>query len=68
MNRPIYKIIKNKKNLFFNHYTVRECGTNFYGVYDRYGALITHRTTFKGASKIAKLLEEAYIEGCNSNW
>lgn len=67
-NEPKYKINNGKKELHFDHYKVEEKGNNFYGVYDMCGILITHRDTFKQASKIAKLLEEAFIEGYNSSY
>ena len=63
--KPRYRIIKGKKHLFLDNYTVRECGSNYYGIYDEDGILITHRETFKTACKIAKLLDKAYLDGYN---
>lgn len=69
-SEPTYKVKDGKKFLFFEDYTVIENNENYFGVYDRNNNLITHRETFKAASKVAKLLQKAYIEGYNdgSSW
>jgi hypothetical protein len=55
----------NKRILRFFYYTVEEKSKNFTAVY-KSGQLITSRKTFKSACKVAKLLEQAYIEGYNN--
>lgn len=62
--RFIYK--DTKRILKFEHYSVEEKSKNYTGIYDRCGCLITSRETFKSACKVAKLLEQAYIEGYNN--
>lgn len=54
----------NKRVLKFSNYTVEEKSKNYIAVY-KDGQLITSRETFKSACKVAKLLEQAYIEGYN---
>lgn len=53
-----------KRILKFQNYTVEEKSKKFIGIYNA-GELITSRETFKSACKVAKLLEQAYIEGYN---
>lgn len=62
--QPIFKYENNKRTLKFNHYMVEEKNKNHVNVYMN-GMLITSRTSFKSACKVAKLLEEAYVEGYN---
>lgn len=54
----------NKKTLEFSHYIVEEKSKNYTAIYKN-GVLITSKVTFKSASKVAKLLEQAYIDGYN---
>ena len=56
----------NKRIVEFSHYKVEEKSKNYTAVY-KYGSLITSRETFKSACKVAKLLEQSYIEGYNAN-
>lgn len=55
---------KNKRVLKFSHYIVEEKSKNYTAIYQT-GTLITSRETFKSACKVAKLLEQAYINGYN---
>lgn len=55
----------NKRIVEFSHYRVEEKSKNFSAIY-QYGSLITSRETFKSACKVAKLLEQAYLEGYNT--
>lgn len=57
------RYINNKKTLNFGRYKVIEEKDNFYGIYNKCNTLLTHKKTWRQATKIAKLLEEAYNEG-----
>lgn len=57
------KYINNKKTLDFGHYKVIKEKENFCGVYNNHNILLIHKRTWRQATKIAKLLEEAYKDG-----
>lgn len=46
-------------------YRVVEKGKRFHAIYDFYGNFITHKTSWKQAVKLAKLLDETFIQGIN---
>jgi hypothetical protein len=46
----------------FGHYTVIKQKKGFVGIY-KYGTLITHKNNWRQATKLAKMLHEAYMEG-----
>ena len=62
--QPKFNYTNDKRMLQFSHYTVQEKSKNYTAIY-KDGCLITSRETFKAACKVAKLLEEAYIDGYN---
>lgn len=62
--QPKFNYTNDKRMLQFSHYTVEEKSKNYTAIY-KDGCLITSRETFKSACKVAKLLEEAYIDGYN---
>lgn len=62
--QPKFNYTNDKRMLQFSHYTVEEKSKNYTAIY-KDGCLITSRKTFKSACKVAKLLEEAYIDGYN---
>jgi hypothetical protein len=50
----------------FGDYIVVEDGKNFYGIYYGFAiatCLISHRTSWRSACKVAKLLNQAYEKG-----
>lgn len=53
----------NKKTLMFNYYKVIEKSSNYFAIYDLNNNLITHKSKWKGATKIASMLDKAYKEG-----
>lgn len=64
-NKNQYKVeyINNKKSMYFGNYLVVEEKKNqFYGIYLN-RILLTHKSSWRSATKIAKLLHEAYLEG-----
>lgn len=57
----------------FDNYIVRYEGKNFYAIYDEFIAkdcFLTHRTSWRSACKVAKLLAQAYDKGADdhSDW
>lgn len=50
------------KEMWFGNYIVRKESNNFYGIYNEDG-LITHRTNWNNACRVAKLLDQAYNKG-----
>lgn len=64
MNR--YKEDLYGKIMSFGDYIVRKESENFYAIYDEFitkDCFLTHRTSWRSACKIAKLLNEAYKKG-----
>jgi hypothetical protein len=50
----------------FGIYLVAEESKSFYGIYDEFATstcLISHRTSWRSACKVAKLLNQAYKKG-----
>lgn len=64
MNR--YKENLYGKIMSFDNYIVKHEGKNFYAIYDEYTnkeCFLTHRTSWRSACKVAKLLSQAYNRG-----
>lgn len=56
--------IRGRKTLDFANFRVQQRKENYFGIYlRREGKLLTHTTTWKRATKIASLLEEAFHMG-----
>ena len=47
----------------FNKYYVKCESKKFYGIYDNWNTLITHKETKKQALKLCKHIDEAYLRG-----
>ena len=58
--RVVY--VNGKKTLNFGYCKVVEDKDNFYGIYRR-DKLLMHKSTWRQATKIASLLEQAYDDG-----
>ena len=57
----------------FDNYIVKHEGKNFFAIYDEYvnkECFLTHRTSWRSACKVAKLLAQAYSNGADrhSDW
>ena len=62
----IYYDINNNKTLKFKNVAVQQRKDSFFGIYQiNNGELLMHKSTWKQATKIAKLLEDAYNNGWN---
>lgn len=56
----------NNKTLKFKNVVVQQRKDDFFGIYNLdNGDLLMHKSTWKQATKIAKLLENAYLDGWN---
>lgn len=63
--QPYYRLDNNtnKRLLFFKNYIVREVNSKRFQIERNNGKVISHKENWKAATKLAKLLQEAYDEG-----